>query len=162
MSPVGEVLIGLTMAIGLVGTLIPVLPGLVLVWIAGLTWAVLDGADKTHWIIFSVMTLVFLIGVGLSFYIPAKSTKDESAPKWTFLVASVFSIIGFFVIPIVGLALGFIFGVFICQLANSREFHRALRATGSTLKALGLVSLVHCACGIAIATTWAIGLLIVK
>lgn len=162
MSPVGEVLIGLTMAIGLVGTLIPVLPGLALVWAAGLVWAIFDGADATHWIIFAIMTLLFLVGIGLSFYIPAKSARNESSPRWTFLVASVCAIVGFFVIPIVGLALGFIFGVFICHLLSSREFHRALRATGSSLKALGLVSLVQCACGILIATSWAIGLLIVK
>ncbi|MCX6404077.1 MAG: DUF456 domain-containing protein [Actinobacteria bacterium] len=162
MGPVGEVLIGLTMAIGIIGTLIPVLPGLFLVWLAGLAWAILDGADTTHWIIFALMTVIFLIGFGLSLYIPAKSTKGESAPKWTFLVASVFALIGFFVIPIVGLPLGFIFGVFFCQLIAGREFHRALRATGTTLKAIGLVSLIHFACGIAIASAWAFGLLIVN
>lgn len=162
MSPVGEVLIGLTMAVGIVGTLVPVLPGLLLVWLAGLAWAILDGADTTHWIIFAIMTLIFLVGFGLSFYIPAKSTKRDSAPKWTLLVASFFALIGFFVIPIVGLAIGFISGVFICHLIAGREFHRALRSTGTTLKALGLVSLIHCLCGIAIATAWVIGLLIVK
>ena len=162
MGPVGEVLIGITMAVGIVGTLVPVLPGLLLVWLTGLAWAILDGADATHWIIFAIMTLIFLIGFGLSFYLPAKSAKLESAPRWTFLVASFFALIGFFVIPIVGLPLGFIFGVFICHLIARREFHRALRSTGTTLKALGLVSLIHCVCGVTIATAWVIGLLIVK
>lgn len=162
MSPVGEVLIGLTMAIGIVGTLIPVLPGLLLVWVAGLAWAILDGADATHWLIFAVMTLFLIIGFALSVYIPSKSTKDDSSPKWTFLVAAIFAIIGFFVVPIAGLPLGFIFGVFLCHLVAGREFHRALRTTGKTLKALGLVSLIQCACGIGIAITWALGLLVVK
>jgi uncharacterized protein YqgC (DUF456 family) len=162
MSPAGEVLIGLTMAVGIVGTLIPVLPGLFLVWAAGLFWAIFDGADTTHWLIFAFMSLIFLFGIALSFYIPAKSTKGISSPKWTLPVATLFALIGFFVIPIVGIALGFIFGVFVCQLISSREFHRALRTTGTTLKALGLVSLVQCACGITIATAWALGLLIVK
>ena len=161
MGPVGEVLIGLTMAIGIIGTLIPVLPGLLLVWLAGLAWAILDGADTTHWIIFAFMTLIFLVGCGLSFYLPAKSIKGESVPKWTFLVSSGFALISFFVIPIAGLPLGYIFGVFVCQLMAGREFHRALRATGTTLKAIGLVSLIHFACGIAIASSWAVGLLIV-
>jgi hypothetical protein len=161
MGPVGEVMIGLTMAIGIVGTLIPVLPGLVLVWLAALAWVILDGADATHWVIFAIMTAIFLIGIGLSFYIPAKSTKNETSPRWTFVVASIFALVDFFVIPIVGLPLGFIFGVFICHLISSREFHRALRATGTSLKAMGLVSLVQCVCGIAIATAWALGLLIV-
>jgi uncharacterized protein len=162
LSPVGEVLIGLTMAIGIVGTLIPILPGLILIWGAGLAWTILDGADKTHWILFSIMTIIFLIGIGLSFYLPARSAKNESSPKWTVAVASVLALVGFFVIPIVGLPLGFISGVFICHLAASRDFHRTLRTTGKTLKALGLSSLVQCMCGIAIAATWALGLLIVK
>lgn len=162
MSPVGEVLIGLTMAIGLVGTLVPVLPGLFLVWAAGLAWAILDGAGTTHWIIFAVMTVIFAIGIGLSFYIPKKNAKSTLAPKWIFPVSSLFAVIGFFIIPIAGLPLGFIFGVFISHLFSGREFHRALREAGSTLKALGLVSLVQCICGILIATCWALGLLIVK
>lgn len=162
MSPVAEVLIGLIMAVGIVGTLIPVLPGLFLVWGAGLVWAIFDGADTTHWIIFSVMTVFFLVGIGLSFYLPAKSSKDNSSPKWTMLIATLFAVIGFFVIPIIGVAVGFVFGVFVCQLIASREFHKTLRTTGKTLKALGLVSLTQCACGIAIATSWALGLLIVK
>ena len=161
MGPVGEVMIGLTMAIGIIGTLIPVLPGLILVWLAALAWVILDGPDATHWVIFAIMTAIFLIGIGLSFYIPAKSTKNETSPRWTFVVASIFALVGFFVIPIVGLPLGFIFGVFICHLISSREFHRALQATGTSLKAMGLVSLVQCVCGIAIATAWALGLLIV-
>ncbi|MEI7442066.1 MAG: DUF456 domain-containing protein [Actinomycetes bacterium] len=161
MSPIGEVLIGLMMAIGIVGTLIPVLPGLVLVWLAALAWTILDGADATHWVIFALMTVIFIIGIGLSFYIPAKSAKSETSPRWTYLVASLFALIGFFVIPIVGLPLGFAFGVFICHLISSREFHRALRATGTSLKAMGIVSLVQCVCGIAMATAWALALLIV-
>jgi len=162
MSPVAEVLIGLIMAVGIVGTLVPVLPGLVLVWLAGLIWTIFDGADTTHWIIFSVMTAFFLVGIGLSFYLPAKSAKSDSSPKWTMLISTFFAVIGFFVIPIIGVAIGFIFGVFVCHLIASREFHKTLRTTGKTLKALGLVSLFQFACGIAIATSWALGLLLVK
>ena len=33
------------MAIGIMGTIIPLIPGLALVWFAGALWAYFDGAD---------------------------------------------------------------------------------------------------------------------
>jgi uncharacterized protein YqgC (DUF456 family) len=162
MSPFGEVVIGLVMAIGLVGTIVPVLPGVTLVWGAGLAWAILDGGDFLHWSLFAVMTIFFISAHALGIYLPSKTTSGPENPKWTFLFASLCAVIGFFVVPIIGVPLGFIVGVFIRQLIASREFHRALGATGKTLRALGIVVLVQCACAIAIAATWAIGLFLVK
>lgn len=161
MNPIGQVLIGLVMAIGLVGTLIPVLPGLTLIWLAGLTWVILDGPDAEHWLLFALMSLFFIIGLILGIYVPAKSASGET-PKWTLAAGAVFSICGFFLIPIVGAPLGFIFGVFLRILIDTREFHRAIRSTAKSLKALGVSSVLQCVCGIAICTTWALGLLIVN
>ncbi|MBU6348105.1 MAG: DUF456 family protein [Actinomycetales bacterium] len=162
MSPVGQVLIGLAMAIGLIGTLIPVLPGLILMWLAGLVWVILDGPDKTHWLLFALMTVFFVVGLALSMYLPAKSVADSAPPKWTLICGSAFAVIGFFLIPVVGAPLGFALGVFLRILIHGREFHLALGITGRTLKALGFSAIVQCMFGIAIATVWALGLIIVN
>jgi len=161
-SPLGEIVIGLVMAIGLVGTIVPVVPGVTLVWGAGLAWAILDGADLIHWSLLAIMTIFFVAAHVLSIYIPSKTTSGPKNPKWTFLFASLCAIVGFFIVPIIGVPLGFAIGVFIRQLIASREFHLALKATGNTLKALGVVVLIQCGCAIAIAATWALGLFLVK
>ncbi len=161
MNPIGHVLIGLVMAIGLVGTLIPVLPGLVLIWFAGLAWVILDGPDTEHWLLFALMSLFFIIGLILSIYLPAKSATGET-PKWTLTAGAIFAICGFFLIPIVGAPLGFIFGIFLRILINTREFHRAIRMTAKSLRALGISAVLQCVCGVAICTTWAVGLLVVN
>ena len=161
MGPIGQFLIGLVMAVGLVGTLIPILPGLTVIWLAGLAWVFLDGPDATHWIIFAIMTAFYLLGQVLAFYLPAKSAVTEN-PKWTLAMGAVFAIAGFFLIPVVGAPLGFVFGIFLRILLDSREFHRAIRATGKTLKSLGLATAVQCGFGIAICTTWALGLILIN
>ncbi|NBU32482.1 MAG: DUF456 domain-containing protein [Actinobacteria bacterium] len=162
MSPIGQVLIGLVMAVGLIGTIIPVFPGITLIWVAGLTWTILDGPDRVHWALFTGMTVFFILGIGISIYLPTKNTTGAQNPKWTFSLASIFAIAGFFLVPVVGLPLGFVIGVFLRHLIDSKEFHRALRVTGKTLKSLGLAALVQCLFGLAMCITWALGLLIVK
>lgn len=149
------------MAIGLIGTIIPILPGTTLLWITGLTWVILDGGGWARWIIFAIMTALFIISHVATIRIPTKRVNKMEPSKGSVIVACLTGIVGFFVIPVVGLPLGFIFGIFIWNLINTREFHRALRITWKTTQSFGVVTLVQMLCGIGIALLWLIGLVLV-
>ena len=57
MSTGGEILIALAMAIGLVGVLLPILPGLLVIGAMAVVWAVAEGT-AVAWVIASVMIAV--------------------------------------------------------------------------------------------------------
>ncbi|MFD6463958.1 DUF456 family protein, partial [Streptomyces roseolus] len=59
MSAWGEAAVGLAILIGLLGIIVPILPGVILIFGAILVWAIMTGG-ATAWTVFAVAT-VFLI-----------------------------------------------------------------------------------------------------
>ena len=57
MTDAEQLLVGLVMAAGLVGILLPVIPGLLLIWAAGLWWTIADGGGPVRWTVFGVLTV---------------------------------------------------------------------------------------------------------
>ena len=160
MGAAGELLIGFIMSIGLLGTFVPFLPGITLIWATGFAWVILDGGGWLRWLLFVFMTVLFIIAHVASIRIPVKKVATLQTPRGTIFVASICGVIGFFVIPVLGLPIGFAIGIFLWNLIHTREFHRAMRVTWETLKSFGLIALVQLLCGIGIVALWLIGLLL--
>lgn len=67
------VLVGLVMLVGLLGVIVPLLPGTALVLAAGVAWAVLVVADgSTRWVVVGVMAALFLAGLVLKYALPGR------------------------------------------------------------------------------------------
>lgn len=160
MNGLGELFIGLLMSVGLVGIVVPVVPGVVLVWLAGLAWTILDGGGTTRWILFFLMSVLTVVGLGSQIGIPARELNNQQAPKWTLVWAGVLGIFGFFVIPIIGLPIGFTVGVFLRYMFASNDLHASMDSTWLTVRAIGKGILIQGICGLLIAFLWFIGLLI--
>jgi uncharacterized protein YqgC (DUF456 family) len=101
MSAGSELLIAIIMAIGIIGTVIPLIPGLALVWFAGAIWAYFDGGDGTRMWLLALMTLFAVIGFTAQFLLPAAAVKSDSPPRNTLLVGGLFGLIGFFIYKVV-------------------------------------------------------------
>lgn len=160
MSGFGELLIGLAMAIGLVGILIPVAPGIALVWLAGLTWTLLDGGGITRWSLCVAMTALAIIAMVTHVRLPAKAATGTDAPRGTFWLAAGFAVVGFFVIPVVGVLAGFCGGVLLSHLIATNDIHKAFDAMWATLRAFGKSVLIEGACGVGISLLWIVGLIL--
>jgi uncharacterized protein len=73
----------------------------------------------------------------------------------------VLGLVGFFVIPVVGLFVGFVLGVWLAEWARLRDPRRAWPSTKQALKAAGLSMLIELAAGLAIAAVWLAGLFVI-
>ena len=157
MSGPGLVLIALVMAVGLVGVIIPVLPGLLLVWGAGLVWVLLDGGGAARWAVLAMMTALLVIGTVAKYVLPARSAKQGGAPFSTMLLGAIGAIVGFFAIPVVGLIVGGIVGIFVGELARHGNVGSALRSTKGVLVSIGIGILIELLAGIAMVIVWVVG-----
>lgn len=153
-----EVLVGLAIAVGLAGVLVPVLPGTLLVGAAIAVWAVERGGT-TAWIV-GVLALGFLLtGVVVKYLVPGRRLRRAGVPSRTLLAGAGLGIVGFFVIPVIGLPVGFVLGVYLVEL--SRLGHaRAWPATVHALKAVGLGLAIELTFGLLAAATWAVGVVV--
>jgi len=147
-----EVLVGLAIAVGLVGILVPILPGSILILLAVLVWAAEVGG-RTAWAVFAVAAVLLLAGTIVKYLLPNRRLKDAGVPNSTQWVGAAFGVVGFFVVPVVGLFLGFVLGVYLA------ERHRvggaaAWPSTKAALRAAGLSIVIELAAGLLATLVW--------
>ena len=110
-----EVLVALAMVVGVVGVVVPVVPGALLVWAAILFWAIVTGTAAS-WIVFAVATALIACGQVVKYTIPNKLLRAKGVPNRSLMIGGLLAIAGFFVVPVVGLVLGFVLGVYASEL----------------------------------------------
>lgn len=160
MGPEGLLLVALVMAVGVVGVLVPVLPGLLLVAGAALVWALTE-QDTLSWVVFAAMIVVLGVGAVAKYVLPARDLAAAGAPRSTLVVGAVGAVVGFFVIPVVGLPVGGIAAVFVAELRRLRgDRAAAWRSTWVTIKAVGLGILLELAAALVAVAIWAVAVLV--
>jgi len=150
---------GILILIGLVGIVVPVLPGLVLVWLGVGLWA-LDLRSPTGWAVLAVATALSLAGVVAQYLIPGRRLRAVGVPRLTTLSGLVLAIVGFFVIPVVGAFVGFVLGVYLAECARLRSHRHAWPTTLHALRAIGLSFGIELGTGFLVTGTWVAGVLL--
>lgn len=153
METAGIVLVGLGIAIGLAGIIIPILPGLLLIWGSVTVWALFE-RTTTAWVVLGVATALYAVSQVLQFLIPGRRLRNAGVPTRGILIGMAFGIVGFFVIPVVGLFLGFVGGIYLVEWTRMRNHQAAWRSTVHALKAVGIAILIELCTGLLIATGW--------
>jgi uncharacterized protein YqgC (DUF456 family) len=153
-STAGQTLIGLAMLVGLVGVVVPVLPGLLLVWAAGIAWVFLDGGGAARWTVAAVLTTLLIAGTAFKYVLPARSATGAGAPRSTLLLGAVGAIVGFFVIPFVGLVVGGVGLVFLAERRRLGTWSAAWRSTRAVLVGVGIGMLVEFGAALLMVAVW--------
>ncbi len=150
-----EVLVALAIAVGLVGILVPVLPGSILVVGAVLVWAWVTGGP-TAWLVFAVATTLIAVGTVVKYLVPGRRLQDAGIPASTQWIGVALGVVGFFVVPVVGLVLGFVLGVYLAELRRVGSA-QAWPSTVHSLKAAGLSILIELGAALAATLVWVAG-----
>jgi uncharacterized protein YqgC (DUF456 family) len=153
-----EALVALAVLVGLVGIVVPVLPGSVLILGAVLVWSIENGS-ATAWGVFAVVAALLVVGAVVKYAVPGRRLKSAGVPQRTLLLGGALGVVGFFVVPVVGLVLGFVLGVYLAEIQRvGRE--AAWPSTKHALKAVGVSMLIELAAGMLAALTWFAGTLV--
>ena len=112
-----SVLAGLALCVGLAGSASPVRPGLVLIWGSVLVWS-LVARDAVAWGVLVISSALAISGWLLQYLIPGRRLRAAGVPNRSTIIGLVAGIIGFFVIPVLGLPVGFVAGVYLAELAR--------------------------------------------
>ena len=153
-----EVVVALAIAVGLLGILVPILPGGLLIVVAILVWAVGTGGP-TAWSVFAVATVVVGLGTVVKYAVPGRRLQVAGIPASTQWTGVLLGVVGFFVIPLVGLFVGFVLGIY---LAEHRRLGPAAAwpSTRASLRAVGLSIVIELVAGLLAATTWVAGVVL--
>lgn len=117
------------MVLGILGTFLPVLPGLVLSLGGLLIYKYGTDADLPMIYIWAFVILS-IASVILNYVIPAKTNRKYGGTRWGSIGSVIGTIVGIFIPIPLGFLVGMFAGVFIGEmLHDSKDMHKALRST---------------------------------
>ena len=150
----GSVLVGLVMLIGLVGVVLPFLPGTALILGAGIAWAVFvqDGGTG-RWVVVALMALLFVIGAVAKYALPGRMLTGR-LERTTLLAGLAGAVIGLVVFFPLGFLIGGVLGVYLEEARRLRSASEAVTATVHVLKAIGLGVVAELTAGVLMVGVW--------
>ena len=153
MSDAGLIIVGLAIATGIVGVVVPVLPGALLAWAAIVVWALAVGG-ATAWAVLGVATLVIGGAQVVKLLVPGRRLRDAGVPRRSIVAGVVLATVGFFLIPVVGFFIGFPLGVYLQERRRLGRHPAAWDSTREALRALGLSILIELTATVLAAGAW--------
>lgn len=150
-----DVLVGLAVLVGVVGVVVPLLPGSALVWAAVLVWALVE-QSTTGWVVLVTVTFWLLVGLVVKYLVPGRRLTTSGVPRRTLVLGAGLGVVGFLVVPVVGLVLGFILGVYLAEVDRVGA-RSAWPSTRAALTAVGLSVLIELTAALLAALTWLVG-----
>ncbi len=152
------VIAGLLLAVAALGTIIPVLPGSLLTLGTLLAWGWILGSGASWWSA-GIGMAIALAGWSASTVLTGRNLKKQMIPRGSVFLAVALGIVGMFVVPVLGLFLGFGVGLLVGEYSRRRNLTEALRASGSALKAMGTGMVVEFGCAALASSVWMIGVI---
>lgn len=153
MSPGAEVVVGLVILVGVIGVLVQVVPGNLIIVAAIAVWTVVTGTGWAWATLALAVVAVVLASVG-KYLLAGRHLKRSDVPTSTLVWGGVAGVVGFFVLPPVGLLVGFVLGVFLAELARRPDARQAWAATVVAFKATGITIVVELAGALVAGAAW--------
>lgn len=117
------------LVLGIAGTFLPILPGLVLS-LAGLLIYKFGTDASLSMIYIWAFVILTLVSAALNYIIPAKTNRKYGGTRWGSIGSVVGTIVGMFLPIPLGFLIGMFAGVFIGELLHdSKDMNKALKST---------------------------------
>lgn len=146
----------LVMIIGLFGVLIPVLPGLLLIWATALVYGFIVGFGALGIGVMVVLTVLVAVSIVTGITLPKKEAEASGASGLSQLAGLAGGVVGFFVIPVVGLIIGALAGVALAEFLAKGNWPEAWTATKGVAKGFGLSAAVDFGLGMLMIGAWSV------
>ena len=146
-------LFGVAILIGVVGVVVPVLPGWILVWAAILVWAT-EIHQPYAWVVLAVASLSIAISQIAKWILPERQLRTAGVKRSSMMTGALLGIVGFFVVPVIGLVIGFVAGVYVAEFSRSASAAHACHSVRQALKSTGVSMLIELAGVLVAAGSW--------
>jgi uncharacterized protein YqgC (DUF456 family) len=121
------------MFIGLLGVILPLVPGIVLVYLAALLYAVIEGFAKIGPITLAVLTVLAVVGVTADLWVSSLGAKVGGASVWALLGGLALGLVGLIFFSLPGAILGSVLGVIMVELGRVGDWRKVLKSGGGWL-----------------------------
>jgi uncharacterized protein YqgC (DUF456 family) len=146
----------LIMLVGLALLIIPIFPGITVIWVAALLYGIVTGFDTLGIVILVLITLGMIAGVTVDNVLMGAGARQGGASWLTIGVAVIAGIAGTVLFPPIGGLIAIPLAIFLLELLRKREWRGAWRATRGVALGWGLSFLVRFGIGLVMISAWLI------
>ena len=100
-------------------------------------WAIIE-RSTVGWVTLGIAAALFVAAEVIKYTWPVKRMRAADVRMSILAIGAVCGVIGFFVIPVIGLLIGFVLGVFAAELVLRRDLRRAWVSTVHALRGVAL------------------------
>lgn len=149
---------------GFFGLFLVFFPGLTVIWVAQLIWAIANGFNHSHtaWqfgltIGIFVLNTIIMIGGSLIDNVLMAGGAAKQGVKWWVIALSIITmiVVSIFLTPIIGL-LAAILLLFLIEWLRMKDWRRALKSTGSMLIGVGWSALIRLGLALLMMGLWVV------
>lgn len=144
------------MIVGLLGLAVPILPGLVIIWVAALGYGIAAGFSVLGWVMFAIMTVLMVVGSLADNVLMGTQAHKQGAPWWVILLALVAAIAGNFALPIIGGILAALLTLFLIEWLRRRDARQALTSMKGMIVGCGWAVVIRVIIGLVMIGLWLI------
>lgn len=152
-------LVGLTvfvMLVGLVGLVVPIFPGLVVIWLAALGYGVVAGFGTLGAVMFGLITVLLVAGTLVDNVLMGAKARQSGASWWSIGTGLLAGVVGTLAFPPVGGLIAAPLGLLLVEFALGRDWRQALQATRGLALGCGWAFVVRFLMGVVMIVFWAI------
>ncbi|MEU7604897.1 DUF456 domain-containing protein [Streptomyces sp. NPDC040724] len=135
-------LVGLVLLLGVLGVLVPGVPGTWLVW-AGLLWWALHVRSALAWSLLVSATALLLVVQVVKWQLPPRRVRGLGVTPRMAVFAGAGAVLGFVLIPVLGAVPGFVGGVYLCERLRLGTHGEAWASVRAVMRAVGTSVLVE-------------------
>jgi len=151
-----EVLTLTFMLFGLFGLVIPIMPGLVIIWVAALGYGIAAGFGALGWIMFAIITLLMIAGSFIDNVLMGTQARQSGASWVSIAAALVFGLAGNFVLPVIGGLIAALLALFIAEWIRRKNWRESLKSVGGMAWGCGWAFMIRFIMGVVMIGLWLI------
>lgn len=153
-------LIGLVLLLGVLGTVLPGVPGPLVVWAAVFWWAMVR-QDSPAWWLLTGATALLLVNAAVQLMLPRRLRLRDSTDvrRRALLFAGGTGTVGFFLVPVVGVVPGFLAGIYGWERRRLGGHGSAVASVRTVMRAVGWRMLAELTACLLVGAAWLVTLL---
>lgn len=142
------------MLVGLIGLIVPVFPGIVVIWLAALGYGIVTGFTRLAWLIFAALTVLMLVGVLVDNVMMGAKARQTGASWWSIGLALLAGIVGTVLWPPVGGLVAALLSLFLAEYARLGDWDRAFQASRGLALGCGWAFVIRFGIGVVMIALW--------
>jgi uncharacterized protein YqgC (DUF456 family) len=127
-TTIALVAVALIMLVGVIGTVLPVIPGTALIFVGALLYALVEGFQAVGWPTLLVLGLLAVAATSADIWASSVGAKMGGASGWSVFLGLIGGAVGLLLFSLPGAILGALLTVLLAEIVRQDDWRKALKA----------------------------------